>query len=298
MVTNSMKVAAVIVTYNRKNLLIKNIEHLINQTRKDILNILIIDNNSTDGTFETIKQYIDKKEITYINTGENLGGAGGFNFGIRKAIESGFEYVWLMDDDTLPRPDALEKFMVADKKLNGQYGFLSSKVLWKDGSICKMNEQKISKWRRLKTFDTMCPIQYASFVSLFLKADIIKSEGLPYKEFFIWSDDWEYTRRISRKMTCYFVPESVVDHCCNSNAGADIVSTSEDRIDRFKYMFRNDVVLYRLDGFEGMAYLWIRTFYYSLKILLKSDYKIKKLRIMYISLKNGKKFHPTIEYIK
>ena len=112
----------------------------------------------------------------------------------------GCDFVWVMDDDCIVHKDSLTELLNADKQLNGNYGFLSSKVLWKDNSICKMNIPKktFSTW--LKEFDK--PIQkiaMASFVSLFVKTDIIKEMGLPIKEFFIWTDDWEFTRRISRK---------------------------------------------------------------------------------------------------
>ena len=78
----------------------------------------------------------------------------------------------------------------------------------------------------------------ASFVSLFIKASVIKQLGLPIKEFFIWTDDWEYTRRISRKYNCYLVNKSVVTHKSKSNMGADIINDSEDRLDRYKYIYR------------------------------------------------------------
>ena len=73
------RAAAVVVTYNRKDLLLKNIEALTAQTRKDLLDILIIDNASTDGTKGQLKSYIDTNRIIYENTGANLGGAGGFH---------------------------------------------------------------------------------------------------------------------------------------------------------------------------------------------------------------------------
>lgn len=159
------KVAAIVVTYNRKKLLKKNIRALLAQTYKNFLDILVIDNASTDFTKEAIQQYINNKDIIYINTGKNLGGAGGFNFGMRKAAELNYEFMWIMDDDTIPTPTALEELIKEDKKLNGNYGFLSSKVLWKDNSVCKMNIQKRTKWRRIHNFETTQNIQYASFVS-------------------------------------------------------------------------------------------------------------------------------------
>lgn len=45
---------------------------------------------------------MDAGQILYENTGENLGGAGGFNFGIRRAYEAGYDAIWIMDDDTYP----------------------------------------------------------------------------------------------------------------------------------------------------------------------------------------------------
>lgn len=70
-----MKVVAVVVTYNRKELLKECIEALLNKSSKKC-DVLVIDNNSNDGTYEYIKKYIDDKKIIYKNTGENLGGAG------------------------------------------------------------------------------------------------------------------------------------------------------------------------------------------------------------------------------
>ena len=173
---------------------------------------------------------------------------------------------------------------------------MSSKVLWKDKNICAMNVQKATKWKRLKTFETEQSIQYASFVSLFIKAETVREVGLPYKEFFIWADDWEYTRRISKKMESYFIPSSIVIHFCNSNVGADIVSSAADRIDRFNYMYRNDVVLYRQDGLEGAFYLFVRNIMHRIKILFKTDHKLEKLHIIKNGTKEGRKFFPKKEF--
>ena len=77
------EVAAVVVTYNRKDLLQQCVNKLQNQTCS--LDILIIDNASTDGTGELFVG--SPNNVFYINTGANLGGAGGFSFGTKKAAE-------------------------------------------------------------------------------------------------------------------------------------------------------------------------------------------------------------------
>jgi len=292
------KIIAVIVTYNRKELLKESIEALLNQNYKNC-DVLIVDNASTDGTYEYINELLKDNRVIYLNTGANLGGAGGFNYGIKEAYKRGCDYIWVMDDDCIVHKDTLEKFIEADKKLNGEYGFLSSKVLWKDGELCKMNIQKrtFSKW--LKNFDKpLTEIAMASFVSLFIKAEIVKEMGLPIKEFFIWTDDWEYTRRISRKYKCYLVNDAVVTHKCATNVGADISTVEGERINRFKYLYRNDVVLYRGEGVKGGILLYIRLMLHTFKIM-KSDKKDKKdrLKIMFSSIKEGKKFKPEIENV-
>jgi GT2 family glycosyltransferase len=258
-----------------------------------------VDNASTDGTKDYIKDLIDDKKVMYVNTGENLGGAGGFNFGMKEAYKIGCDYIWLMDDDCIVKQDSLTQLLEADEKLNGKYGFLSSKVLWKDNSLCVMNKQKQSFGTWFKDFDSdISPIAMASFVSFFVKKEIVEEVGLPIKEFFIWTDDWEYSRRISRKYKCYYVGKSVVIHKCKNNIGASIATVDEDRLDRFKYMYRNDVVLYRREGINGWILLYIRLMIHKIRIL-RSDKKDKHTRIQIINdaIKEGKNFYPEIEYV-
>ena len=285
---------AIVVSYNRKELLKECIKRLQLQTVKT--DILIVDNASNDGTDKLFEKCDDN--IIYVNTGKNLGGAGGFNFGIKYAVEAGYEYLWILDDDTMAEENSLKSFFEMDNNLNGNYGFLSGKVLWKDGSICTMNIQKVSKWSKLKKFDSVSKIQYASFVSMFIKAETVKTVGLPFKEFFIWADDWEYTRRISKVNDCYFVPNSVVQHWCNSNIGADIVSVDNDRLSRFKFMYRNDVVLYRQDGIEGKLYLMIRNIYHKVKVFMSGNNVKEKLEIINNGAREGKEFIPNVEFPK
>lgn len=292
------KVMAIVVTYNRKDLLKECIVALLNQNYKNC-EILIVDNASTDGTEKLVTEEFKNPRIRYVNTKTNLGGAGGFNYGMKEAYKLGCDYMWIMDDDCIVNNDSLEKLLEADIKLNGNYGFLSSKVLWKDNSICKMNIQKKNFSRWLRNFDkNMQLIEMASFVSLFLKTSVVKEMGLPIKDFFIWTDDWEYTRRISLKYKCYFVSDSIVTHKSKQNIGANIASV-DDRLDRFNYLYRNDVVLYRREGIKGWLLLYIRLAIHKLRIM-KSNKPNKKERIKIINaaIKEGKNFFPKIDYLE
>ena len=295
--SKNKKIMAVVVTYNRKELLKECINALLKQDY-DNCDVLIVDNASTDGTKEYIKNELKNKRVHYSNTGSNLGGAGGFNYGIKEAYKIGCDYIWIMDDDCIVHNDSLTKLLAADKKLNGDYGFLSSKVLWKDNTICKINIQKTKMTKWLKDYNTNYqPIVLASFVSLFLKKEVVEEFGLPIKEFFIWTDDWEYTRRISKNKKCYYISDSIVTHKSKENVGASI-ATVDDRLERFKYLYRNDCVLYRGEGIKGWFLLRIRLMIHKLRVL-KSNKPDKKERIKIINdaIKEGKKFYPEIEYV-
>ena len=293
------KTAAVVVTYNRKELLLECIACLLAQ-KPEAPDVIVIDNHSTDGTKEALRADADAGRITYCDTGANLGGAGGFSYGIREAAQRGYDYIWVMDDDCMPTETALSALFAADDALAGRYGFLSSKVLWKDGSLCVMNVQRDTVTHTLPTLgEGLQPVVMASFVSLFLPAAVVRDVGLPIREFFIWTDDWEYTRRISLKYPCYAVGGSVAVHKSRSNIGANIATESADRLDRFNYLYRNDVYLYRREGIRGFCYEAVRLTAHCARILLKSrDHRWKRLKTVVSGTRNGLRFHPEIEYIE
>ena len=291
------KDVAVVVTYNRKELLFECITALINQEYKN-LKILVVDNCSTDGTKEFIQDFIIKDEITYINTGKNIGGAGGFNFGLKEASKYDCDYFWLMDDDCMVHSDSLTTLVDAANKYQDDFGFLSSKVLWKDGSLCKMNEQKISLTKHVKNFDKETKIEFATFVSFFVKKSVVEKVGLPIKEFFIWGDDLEYSQRISQNYKCYLVPNSKVTHKSKSNIGSNIAEDVSENIERYRYAYRNEWYLYNKMGLTARLYyfLKIRLHYHRIKKNNLPD-RDKRIALIKRSIEDAKKFNPHIEYL-
>lgn len=289
-----MKTAAIVVTYNRCEMLKKCIDRLLAQTVS--CDILVVDNASTDGTAEYLSGLKDER-ISCLRMPENTGGAGGFNAGLHKAFDDGYELLWLLDDDTFPNPDTLERLIGAGEKLGGNYGWLSSKALWTDGNICRMNVQRVTPYKDLKEFDgDMKAVCMASFVSLLLPAETVRKYGYPIRDFFIWSDDWEYTRRISRNEPCYMIPDSVVTHAMKQNTFADIAEDSRERLARYRYLYRNDVYLYRREGLFGRIWLIMKDCWHSFKVLTRrrSDRRMA-LKIIWSGYREGRKFFPEAE---
>ena len=291
-------IAAVVVTYNRKELLEQCIKRILNQ-QDFFCDVLVVDNASTDGTAQWVQRIQDSR-VHYRNTGANLGGAGGFHFGLQWAVKAGYDYVWIMDDDCLPHEDALKAFWDVHTQLKGAYGWLSSQVLWTDGSICRMNIQRVTPFRKVSDFSSeQSAAVAASFVSLFLPTSSIVTYGLPIKEFFIWADDLEYTRRISQKERCYVVPASKVVHAMAANADGNIVHATEERMNRYSYSYRNEVYLYRREGLPGWLWILGKYSYHSLQVLISpTDNKLGRIGVIWKGFFRGLRFHPEVEYVE
>lgn len=298
------KTIAVVVTYNRLQLLKKTIAALLEQTYQT--DVLIVDNASTDETFLWAQECAAQNQgIYYHNTGANLGGAGGFHIGIKLAAELGYDYIWVMDDDCIPYADSLEKLMKADDVLGGpaNYGYLSSAVLWTDGKECRMNRQKLKKAYYEKVHllkESMIEVENSTFVSLLFPVETIRTVGLPIKEFFIWGDDIEFTRRITvrNQLPSYLVGNSQVVHAMKENTGSNIAIDVPERIDRYNYAFRNENYLYRQEGIKGFCYYTAKCGFNFLRVLFKArDHKCKRCILIIKCYFTGLFFNPTVDFL-
>lgn len=289
---------AIVVTYNRKKLLKECIRNLQKQTQQ--VDIIVIDNMSTDGTVDMLKPLIKNNSIIYHSTGKNIGGAGGFYEGIKLAYKLGYEYFWLMDDDCIPQSNSLRQLKIADKRLNGKYGFICSKVLWTNGDICLMNIPKLSLFKKVSDFHTsIVSVKMGTFVSFLTKRSVVEKVGLPIKEFFIWGDDVEYSQRISNNYPCYLINDSTVIHKTKNNEGSNIALDDYERINRYKLAYRNEVVLYRKMGIKGYLYQFTRLNLHAIRIIVKSkNHKLLRLKTLISGTKNGIAFHPQIKKVR
>lgn len=287
-------IAAIVVTYNRKILLEETIEALLNQTVK-LDEIIIVNNCSTDGTESVLEKY--KESISIINLERNIGGAGGFNNGLKYAYEKGHSLFWIMDDDTIAEQDALEKLIYPYNKLkDDNIGFLCSNVSWIDGTPCLMNIPVLDGIFNEKLSDNLIKVKSATFVSMLITREAINNCGYPIKEFFIWADDTEFTQRIGKKFNNYMVIDSTVIHKMNVNLGADIVS-DKNRLERYFYAFRNRFYIGRRNGVKSLVKYLIRTLLTIIKIIAKSQkFKFKKVFILLKGTLAGLFFFPKVEY--
>lgn len=253
--TRAEKIATVVVTFNRKALLRECLEALQAQTRP-IDEIMVIDNASTDGTEYMVTTYFPN--ITYIRLQENFGGAGGFYEGIKRVSEAGFEWIWTMDDDTIPDRDALQQLIQNPFSHDPNTGFLCSHVVWIDGEPHHMNIPGITRFLSNKNgiLPSTKPLQdgallvaACSFVSLLIRKEAIYTVGLPIKEFFIWLDDVEFTQRISNQFLGYYLLKSRVVHKTKKNYCGKLDDIFREKIHLRYYLVRNSLFIAKKTGY-------------------------------------------------
>lgn len=215
------KISAIIVTYNRKKLLLECINSVLKQTILPDA-ILVVDNFSNDGTeeelyingyikelppkdiskiFETVS-YLSNYNITfnYIRMNENTGGAGGFYEGIKRAYEKGYDWLWLMDDDVEALPEAL-KIQLSYSK----YGLcIHPSKVYLDGTSfiwdCIIDEASgywFSRYDYLGNKEWIC-VNSGCFEGMLIHRSIVERIGYPKKEFFTIGDDTYYGYLSSR----------------------------------------------------------------------------------------------------
>ena len=290
------EVCAIVVTYNRVELLLRCIDAIKKQSYK--CSIVVIDNASSDGTENVLRE---ETGVHYLRLNINEGLSAGICYGISYAVKHKYKYFWILDDDMEPDIDALSFLMDASDKVES-WSCLSSFVYWKDGGICKANRQKKGIFTFVKDveykYKELIFVKMVSWGSMLLNADSIKKVGLPIANFFIYTDDYEFSNRLSDYKPIYVVPQSRVRHNMEKNEKTSIVNATSERIGRFKYLFRNDIYFYRQFGAKGWAYILVKSLINITMVLLKADDKSKKLKIILYGIKEGVSFYPSINYLK
>lgn len=200
------KVCIIVLTYNSKN----NLHDCFFSLSKisypqELWTVLVMDNRSTDGTVEQIKQ--DYPWVKVIVNDQNYGFAKGNNLGMQWALENDFDYIYLLNDDTEVDPDFLTK-AVEQAEANEQVGSVGSRLmLWNDKELinsignaihylgfgyCNGYKEKFDPQKHYKK-----QITYASGAGVLLKKQVLEKVGLLDENFFMYHEDLDLAWRIS-----------------------------------------------------------------------------------------------------
>lgn len=277
-------VVAIVVTFKRKELLLQVLDSLLTQTEV-LSKILVIDNNSGDGTEEVVNSLSSQYEnIVYHNTGANLGGAGGFHYGFKAAQDYDYSHLWLMDDDFQPEKDCLQKMLALQ-----HVGIVQPIRFNLDGSCAELSPV---------TYNLSSPFIFnpktESVLDIYEKGEIVQRQeldgipfegpliskevvdkvGLPEPKFFIFYDDLDYairTRTAGYKIICS--PDIKATRLLMNNQGDDLLSW------KGYFMLRNLFYVHKIHGDNIFVKLKpiLLTFGYATVSILKGQFKQAKI---------------------
>lgn len=237
-------IAAVVVTYNRLELLKRVITALKSQTIP-VDKIIVINNGATDGT----KEWLDSQDSLIAIHQENVGGAGGFYRGIKEAMTTEAEWIWCMDDDVFPTSQCLKQ-LILHYTAEDKTGILCPKRLM-DGKafISETRKQNLSNPLKYIFDDSLeaemlnnnetVEIEGMAFEGPLIRREVVENIGFPNKDLFILYDDTDYSyRAILAGYKVKVVSSAIMEKYCHHNT-----LSKKDTIIRnkwkLKYHFRN-----------------------------------------------------------
>lgn len=286
--TKDSKVAIVVVTFNRKDFVLKNISY-INQLHFKNFDIIVFDNGSNDGTREAIKE--KHPSVQYYYSKENLGGAGGFKEGMKTAFNLNYEYVWCLDDDGAPHPKSLQILIdEAQKDPNSIYGAriipigqpkdssfweIKGPYNYKEKKYIPFSEEEQKEIKsELATHETAT----VALLGMFIPRGVIEKIGYPNDKLFLANDDVEYCLRAwSKGVKIKLVMKSTVEHPAMETIQTSIFGKEISVISmqpwKLYYYIRNIIAVNRK--------------YFSLKTFIKMA--LATLITAFVNIKNNKK---------
>lgn len=212
-----MKFGVVIVTFNRLKLLKICIEHCMKQTIP-FEKIIIVNNCSTDGTFEYLQSFSKLPNFFISNQDKNRGGAGGFKRGLEIAESLNLDWILIIDDDAIINLDYIE--------CCSNYISTHPNICAVSGTVVTEEKIQLSHRRRIKNkllfLESNVPIleytnnsfryDLATFCGLMISGRVLKKIGMPKEEYFIWFDDTEFSMRLQKFGKIVNINSAQLDH--------------------------------------------------------------------------------------
>lgn len=210
-----MKIAAVVVTYNRKEMLLETLAGVAQQSRA-VDRIFLINNASTDGTSQLLEEkgILEWENLEYHNLPENTGGAGGFSYGMQLAVDEDFDWVWTMDDDVEPDHTALEKLLeythisecINSRKIFTENGETQDWEQYFDFTTCRRIDLKNASFQTGKAW---CSVNVACFEGMLASRNLIMKIGPPDPDYFTLHDDTVFGIKASFHTNVIYVRDAV-----------------------------------------------------------------------------------------
>lgn len=217
---------------------IQSLAHL----KGNVPKVIVCDNGSTDDSWDRLQAYVSSQsclDVQLIQTGANLGFAGGNNVGLRVAMsDPEMKFVWVLNNDTEVTPEALSS-LLAYMETHSDVGICGSTLLYMDDpSLVQAVGGQYNAWLgtsrhvlgHQKYSKAICAsIDTASFdyvvgASMFVRRSVLEQVGLLSEDYFLYCEEIDWATRMKRQMPDMklgYAPASVVYHKEGASTGAN-----------------------------------------------------------------------------
>lgn len=220
------KVAIVVLNYNGGDLLVDCIKSFLN-LEGIIFKLILVDNGSNDGSIEKAEKIDAGKKIKIIHTGQNLGYTGGNNVGIEYAMKKGFDYVMIVNSDTIVLNPLFLKEMVDYGERTPDAAIIGPKVFFRSrkvvqNTICNFPfflptliswlAQKVKTNKKIRSGDKIQEVEVLNGVCILLKSTFLKSVGLFDFDIFMYREDTDLALRAKKDgwKSIYYPVDSIL----------------------------------------------------------------------------------------
>ncbi len=198
--------------------------------------------------------------LVLIQTGGNLGFAGGNNVGLRYVVGRGDgDYVWLLNNDTVVRPDSLG-CLIRETQQNPHVGIVGSTLLYYHApdTVQTLGGASYNRWLALprhigalqsasfpvSASEVTARMAYVSGASMLVSRDFLREVGFLSEDYFLYFEELDWTARAKGKFELAYAPESVVYHKEGGTAGARSTEVEKSWVADYHFI-RNRIVFTR-----------------------------------------------------
>jgi len=273
-------VAAVVLSYNRKQLLVATLQGLREQTRH-VDEIIVVDNGSTDGTSTLVEDLFP--EVTLLRIEPNKGFGSGIVRGLRHAHSSGHGWIWYFDDDDRPVPEALARLLeAADRLAPIQAGMIGTWNAAMTGEHLVEGEMWNRGMRRkaVGSDQDLYPVEVVTFSGTLISRSLLSAVGFPRTDYFMCYEDVEFSLRAKDAgFEIYVLPTPLTAMLRAGTVGAPW---------RGYYQTRNHLALVLERRSASEVWWWlVRTTKFCLGALLWHDRKWQRIRMRLLGAWHG-----------
>ncbi len=194
--------------------------------------VVLVDNGSTDGSPDAIERWSDVKiPVTLIRNDKNLGFVGGCNQGMRHALATGTDYVFLLNNDTVVDPDVLDILVRAAEGAE-DIGMVGPKIYqYGKGKMLDSAGTRTIPWlaqgflighgeEDRGQYDATAEMPYVTGTALVVKRAVLEHVGLMDEDYFCYFDDFDWgVRAREAGYKLYLESRAVVRHKGSQTAG-------------------------------------------------------------------------------